>query len=81
MQLEYDRNAPRKTVNLTVNSDLLRMMRAEKCNFSGFVDSAMEAYLKQRELERWKEENRASFESYNQMIATHGPISEEMGLL
>lgn len=81
MQLAYDHNAPRKTVNLTVNSDLLRLMRAEKCNLSGFVDSAMEAFLQQRELERWKEENRASFESYNQMIAEHGPISEEMGLL
>jgi len=27
MQLAYDLNAPRKTVNLTVNSELLRMMR------------------------------------------------------
>jgi len=81
MQLAYDHNAPRKVVNLTVNSELLRMMRAEKCNLSGFVDSAMEAYLAQRELERWKEENKASFESYNRMIAEHGPISEELGLL
>ncbi|MGE0155469.1 MAG: type II toxin-antitoxin system CcdA family antitoxin [Geobacter sp.] len=81
MQLAYDHNAPRKTVNLTVNSELLRMMRQEKCNLSAFVDNAMEEHLKQKELQCWKEENRAAFDSYNRMIAEHGPISEELGLL
>ena len=81
MQLAYNQRAPRQTVNITVNSDLLRMMRQEKCNLSGFVDRSMEEFLVQRELERWREENRASFESYNQMIAEQGPISDEMGLL
>ena len=81
MQLAYNQHAPRQTVNITVNSDLLRMMRQEKCNLSGFVDHSMETFLVQRELERWREENRASFESYNRMIAEHGPLSDEMGLL
>ncbi len=81
MQLAYNHHAPRQTVNITVNSDLLQMMRQEKCNLSGFVDRSMEAFLVQRELERWREENRASFESYNRMIAEHGPLSDEMGLL
>lgn len=81
MQLVYNHNAHRQTVNLTVNSDLLSRMRQEKCNLSAFVDKAMEAYLTEQELLRWREANRDSFESYNQMVAEHGLVSDELGLL
>lgn len=81
MQLAYNHNARRQTVNLSVNSDLLSRMRQEKCNLSAFVDKAMEAYLTGQELLRWREANKASFESYNQMVAEHGLVSDELGLL
>lgn len=35
----------------------------------------------ERGLERWREENRQSFESYNEMIEKRGLFSDDMGLL
>jgi len=41
----------------------------------------MIAFLSERELTRWKEENKAAFDSYNHMIAERGSVSEDIGLL
>jgi post-segregation antitoxin (ccd killing protein) len=65
-------------MNLTVNS---KMVRAEKANLSGLFEQSMLTFLSERELTRWKEENRAAFDSYNRMIAERGTVSEKIGLL
>lgn len=81
MQLSYNTNAPRRPVNLTANSDLVNMVRAENGNLSKLFEQTMITFLAERELARWKEENRASFDSYNLMIAERGSLSEDLGLL
>lgn len=81
MQLTYNTNAPRRPVNLTANSDLVNMVRNEKGNLSTLFEQSMIAFLSERELARWKEENRGAFDSYNKMIAERGSVSEEIGLL
>lgn len=81
MQLHYDTKAPRQSVNLTANSDLLRLSRSKKANLSALLEKSMIAFLKENELAQWREENRQSFDSYNRMIETHGTLSEELGLL
>lgn len=73
--------AKRQSVNLTADSDLVQRVRSEKGNLSALLEEAMRTYLAKKELERWKEECRPSFESYNQMIEKHGVFSEDMGLL
>jgi antitoxin CcdA len=81
MQLAYNTNAPRRPVNLTANSDLVNMVRNEKGNLSKLFEQTMIAFLAERELARWKEENKAAFDSYNSMISERGSVSEEIGLL
>jgi antitoxin CcdA len=81
MQLSYNTNAPRRPVNLTANSDLVNMVRSENGNLSKLLEQTMIAFLAERELARWKEENRAAFESYNLMIAERGTLSEDLGML
>lgn len=81
MQLVYNTNAPKRPVNLTANSDLVNMVRNEKGNLSKLFEQTMIAFLAERELVRWKEENKAAFDSYNSMIAERGSVSEEIGLL
>jgi len=81
MQLSYNTNAPRRPVNLTANSDLVNMVRSENGNLSRLFEQTMVTFLADRELARWKEENRASFDSYNRMIAERGSLSEDLGLL
>jgi antitoxin CcdA len=76
-----DKKARRQSVNLTANSDLVRRVREENGVLSALFEESMLQFLSQKELKRWKDENRKSFESYNKMIAEHGLFSEDMGLL
>lgn len=81
MQLDYNENAARRPVNLTANSDLINRVRNEKGNLSGLLEASMITFLAERQLMRWKEDNKASFESYNRMIEERGPLSEDIGLV
>ncbi len=80
MQLAYNVQAARRPVNLTANSDLIDRVRSEKGNLSALFEQSMVTFLAERELMRWKEENQASFKSYNQMIEARGTLSEDIGL-
>lgn len=81
MHLSYNTDAPRRSVNLTANSDLVNMVRSENGNLSKLLEQTMITFLAERELIRWKEENKVSFDSYNRMIAERGSLSEDLGLL
>ena len=80
MQLTYNVKATRRPVNLTANSDLVDRVRSEKGNLSALLEQSMVTFLAERELIRWKEENRVSFDSYNRMIEERGLLSEDIGL-
>jgi antitoxin CcdA len=80
MQPDYNKNAPRRHVNLTANSDLVNRVRNEKGNLSALFEQSMKTFLAERESLRWQEANRASFDSYNRMIEERGPLSEDIGL-
>jgi antitoxin CcdA len=81
MQLSYNTNAPRKHVNLTANTELVNLVKEKKGNLSALFEQSMVAFLAERELVAWKEENKAAFESYNRMIEERGLLSEEIGML
>lgn len=81
MQLSYNTQAPRRHVNLTANAELVDLVRKEKGNLSSLFEQSMIAFLAERELMRWKEENKGSFESYNRMIEVRGTLSQDIGLL
>lgn len=80
MQPAYNVNAPRRHVNLTANSELVDRVRSEKGNLSAMFEQSMIAFLVERELTRWKEENKATFESYNRMIEERGTLAEDIGM-
>jgi antitoxin CcdA len=77
----YDKNAVKRNVNLSVNADLVRLARERKINLSALLEESLVDSLRREELRRWKEESRESFESYNQMVAEHGLLSDDLGLL
>ena len=79
MQLSYNTHAPRKHVNLTANAELLDLVRKEKGNLSAIFERSMIEYITKRDLERWKEENKASFDSYNRMIEERGTLADDIG--
>ncbi|NVN90327.1 MAG: type II toxin-antitoxin system CcdA family antitoxin [Desulfuromonadales bacterium] len=81
MRLSYNTQAPKRPVNLTANSDLVNRVRNEKGNLSALFEQSMITFLAEKELARWKEENKAAFASYNRMIEERGTLSEDIGLL
>ena len=81
MSLSYDTLAARRHVNLTANSDLVAKVRQEKGNLSALLEQSMIDFLVERQLLRWKEENRHAFDSYNRMIEERGTVADDLGSL
>jgi antitoxin CcdA len=74
----YDRNAPKKPTNLTVNSDLLSKAKDLKINISAVLESALEETLKQKKRQEWILNNKDSIEGYNTTINDLGIFSDSM---
>ena len=72
----YDRNAPKKPTNLTINSDLLSQVKGFHINISSVLESALEETLKQKKKEEWLKENLDSITSYNKSIEDNGVFSD-----
>jgi Post-segregation antitoxin (ccd killing mechanism protein) encoded by the F plasmid len=72
----YDRNAPKKPTNLTVNSDLLSQAKSFHINISSVLESALEEKLKQRKKEEWLIENTESISAYNKNVEKIGVFSD-----
>lgn len=73
----YDLTAPKKPTNLSLNSDLLKKARELKVNLSATLEQALNDKLKSVEAEKWKNENRAAVEAYNEFIGENGCLSDE----
>jgi Post-segregation antitoxin (ccd killing mechanism protein) encoded by the F plasmid len=74
----YDRNAPKKPTNLTVNSDLLSKAKDLKINISAVLESALEETLKQKKRQEWISTNKDSIDGYNSVINDVGIFSDSM---
>lgn len=73
----YDISAPKKATNLSLNSDLLIKARNLNVNLSATLEQALQDKLKSAEAEKWKRDNKASIEAYNDFIAQNGCLSDE----
>lgn len=77
MQRAYaKRNTPKKSTNLSINSDLLRQARERKINLSQLLESSLVELLRQRKGVSWREENREAIEEYNRRVAAGGVFSD-----
>ena len=70
------RTAPKRAVNLTLNSKVLDMAREMGMNISQTVDGLLtEAVLKQH-WQRWGEDNKEAIAHYNERVAREGLFSD-----
>lgn len=72
----YDPKAPRKAVNLSVNTDLLRRARALGLNLSGELEARLAEAVREKLRAQWIEENREAIEDHNRRIGEHGLWSD-----
>ena len=71
-----DPKAPKKAVNLTINSDLLRQAREMKINLSHSLEAKLEQLLREERARRWQEENREAIEAHNRYVEKYGVFND-----
>ncbi len=72
----YNTQAPKKSTNLSINSDLLRKARDHHINLSKALEQRLIEMLLEVERREWREENRDAIEAYNSRIEACGVFSD-----
>jgi antitoxin CcdA len=75
----YDTSAPKKSTNLSINSDLLRKAKALHLNLSKALELRLIEILLEAKRREWREENRDAIEAYNRRIEAGGVFSDGLG--
>ena len=72
----FDPNAPKKSTNLSINSDLLRQAKERRINISQALELRLVDLLREENSRKWKEENREAIDDYNRRIEAHGTFGD-----
>lgn len=68
----YDVTAPKRSVNLTANSDLLDKAKDLRINLSRAFEEAVKKELRETLEQKWLEENKEAIDAYNARIERNG---------
>ncbi|MCP9320667.1 type II toxin-antitoxin system CcdA family antitoxin [Acetobacter persici] len=81
--ISYDRSAPRRPVNLSLNTDLLAQVREVTPNLSATVETLLSDYLQSAQQQREDEQRRLDgvIDAVNELHARHGFLSDEFSTL
>ncbi len=71
----YNQNAPKKAVNLSINSELLQQAKELGINLSQSLEETLADKVARLKEELWLEENREAIEDYNRTIERRGVFS------
>ena len=72
----YDPNAPKKSTNLSINSDLLRQVKDYHINLSRVLEQRLVEVLLEEKRRKWLEDNRDAIQIYNRRIEGSGVFSD-----
>ncbi len=77
MQLDfYDKNAPKRPANVSINSELLRQAKEYRINLSQALELRLAELLREEKKRQWRAENQEAVEEYNKRIETQGAFSD-----
>lgn len=74
----YQTNAPKKPVNLSLNSDLLRIGKDLGLNLSSVAEAAIIQAVRESLAEQWLKENAEAIQAYNKRVDAHGVFSDDL---
>lgn len=74
----FDDKAPKKSANLSINSDLLQKARECGINLSALLEQSLVEQVKKSKSEKWREENRDSIAAYNEYVDNNGTFSDDL---
>jgi antitoxin CcdA len=72
----YDKNAPKKPTNLSLNSDLLKKAKALEINLSATLEQALTHQLKAKQAQQWLAQNSSAIAAYNKSVDEKGAFSD-----
>lgn len=72
----YDKTAPKRSANLSVNSDLLNKARSLKINLSATLENALAQQVKKAAHETWLTENKKALKTLNKLADENGLFSD-----
>ena len=72
----FDPTAPKKSANLSINSDLLRLARENRINLSQALEQRLAEVLREEQGRKWLAENLEAVTEYNSRIDKHGMFSD-----
>lgn len=72
----YLADAPKRPVNLSLNSDLLRLGKELGLNLSALAEEALAQAVRRRVEEAWLEENAEGIQAYNARVEARGVFSD-----
>jgi antitoxin CcdA len=72
----FDPTAPKKSANLSVNSDLLRQAKECHLNLSQALETQLAVMLREKKRQQWQAENSEAIEAYNRRIEENGAFSD-----
>lgn len=73
----YDRDAPKKATNLSINSSLLAEAKGLKVNLSATLEKALETELKEAKRANWLKDNKEAIENCNKLAEQHGLFADK----
>lgn len=72
----YNPDAPKKSTNLSINSDLIRQAKESHINLSKVLEQRLIEMLLEEKRRKWREENRDAIDDYNRRIEASGLFSD-----
>jgi antitoxin CcdA len=72
----FDQSAPKKSTNLSINSDLLRQAKERHINLSQTLELHLAELLREEKCRHWRQENAEAIADYNRRIEAGGTFSD-----
>lgn len=73
----FNPNAPKKPINLRINSDLLEKSKALNINLSATLEAALEKRLAEAATNHWQQANKDAIQIYNEVVEERGLFSDD----
>lgn len=77
MQSLYDKKAPKKATNLSVNNALLTKARDLKINLSATLEKALEEQVREISRQQWLKDNKKALENCNSLVEAHSLFADK----
>lgn len=78
MSHAYNIQAPKRPVNVSINSELLERAKALNINLSATLERALAEQLRSEQRSQWLRENADAIKAYNEFVETNGSFSDSV---